>query len=406
MSNFTLEDPTSFNPTQLAEVDDPYPLFDTLHESGPSVATNAGYHVVVGYDTAKNVLQDDRFSSGRIGEFYRATLPEGAARERLGHRLNFTDPPDHTRVRGLVATAFTPQRVKRLRDWVETKAHELLDDVEARIEADESVDIRAQVAHELPSAVISELLGVPVEDRDRLTELTEAITPLLNVQMDPAETEKALEASERFAEYAQELIEQRRENPGEDLLSDLITVEEDDQSLSDEELESLFITLYSAGHRTTRDLFSNGLYHLLQRPEDYGTVVAEPDLVPSTIQEFLRYETPTLYAARVPTEDVEVAGQSVSEGTITLIALAAANRDPDTFTDPHRFDIRRDGPDSLSFAAGRHRCLGAPLATMEAEVMLDAVTDRFPDLTLADPEPEWWSSGPFRGLSHLQVQRA
>jgi cytochrome P450 len=405
MTDIELDDPASFDPTKIAAVDDPYPLFETLHEAGPSVATDSGYHVVVGYDAAKSVLRDDRFSSGRIGEYYRATLPEGAARERLGTRLNFMDPPDHTRVRGLVVTAFTPQRVQRLRDWVESKAHELLDGVESRLDAGETVDIRAELAHELPSAVISELLGVPVEDRDRLTELTEAIIPLLNVQMSEG-TDRALEASEQFADYARDLIEDRRDNPGDDLLTDLLAVEEGEQSLDQEELVSLFVTLYSAGHRTTRDLFSNGLYELLERPGEYAAVADDPGLVPGAVQEFLRYETPTLYVARVPTEDVEIDGQTVPETTLTLVLLGAANRDPGRYDDPQSFDIRRNGPDPLSFAAGRHRCLGAPLATMEAEVMLEAVTDRFPDLSLADPAPEWWSAGPFRGLSHLQVRRA
>ena len=405
MTEFDFDDPASFDPAQLAKTDDPYPIFDALHEQGSSVPTEAGYHVVVGYDTAREVLHDDRFSSGRIGDYFRTTLPEGAARERLGNRLNFLDPPDHTRVRKLVVKAFTPQRVEALRDWVESTAHELLDGVEADFDGGESVDIRAELAHELPSAVISELLGVPAEDRDQLTEWTEAITPLLNVQMPPDDLERALEASEQFADYARALIETRQDDPGDDLLTDLIEAEADDESLAREELVSLFITLYSAGHRTTRDLFSNGLYELLQHPEDYAAIADDPELVSGAVREFLRYETPTLYVGRVPTEDVEVDGRSVDAETITLVLLGAANRDPETYTDPHRFDIRRDGPDPLSFAAGRHRCLGAPLATMEAEVMLRAVTQRFPELSLSNPRPLWWNSGPFRGLSHLQVER-
>jgi cytochrome P450 len=405
MSGFDLEDPASFDPTQLGDVADPYPVFDVLRQAGPSVATDAGYRVVTGYDAAKSVLRDDRFSSGRIGEYYRATLPEGAARDRLGHRLNFTDPPDHTRVRRLVVTAFTPQRVAALREWVEQTAADLLAEVKAQFDAGaESVDLRAELAHELPSRVISELLGVPVADRDRLTELTEAITPLLNVQMAPEDTDRALAASEEFADYARDLIDQRRKNPGDDLLTDLIQAEEDDQSLSREELVSLFITLYSAGHRTTRDLFSNGLYELLHRPGDYAAIAGDPELVSGAVQEFLRYETPTLYVGRVPTEDVEIAGDPVAAETLTLVLLGAANRDPETYTDPHRFDIYRDEADPLSFAAGRHRCLGAPLATMEAEVMLEAVTERFPELELAEPDPDWWSAGPFRGLDHLRVR--
>jgi pimeloyl-[acyl-carrier protein] synthase len=404
VSGFDFDDPASFDPAQLSDVEDPYPMFDALREEGASLDTRSGYHVVTGYDAAERVLRDTRFSSGKIGEYFRAALPEGAAQERLGNRINFMDPPDHTRVRGLVVKAFTPQRVEKLRDWTESKAHELLDDVESRFEDGEHVDIRTAFAHELPSSVISEMLGVPVADRDQLAEWTETITPLLNMQADRETRERAIDASEKFADYASDLIAERRENPGDDLLSDMIHVGEGQESLSREELLSLFMTLYAAGHRTTRDMFSNNLYELLSHPEAYAAIANDPELVSGAVQEFLRYETPTLYVGRIPTEDVELDGTTVDAQTPTLIMLGAANRDPETFTDPHRFDIRRDGPDPLSFASGRHRCLGAPLATMEAEVMLEAVTERFPTLELAQPEPDWWNTGPFRGLNYLRVR--
>lgn len=406
MTHPDLDEPESFQTAMLEDVEDPYPLFDVLREPGSSVATNIGYHIVTGYDTATSVLRDDRFSSGRIGDIYQAALPDGAAQDRLANRINFTDPPDHTRVRGLIVKEFTPQRVQTLRPWVEDKANELLDDIETQLERGETVDIRSELSHEVPSAVISELLGVPEPDRERLGELAEAVTPLLNPQVDTEEREAAIEASAEFAEYANDLIDERRADPGDDLLSDLIHVSDGQQELAHEELESLFITLYSAGHRTTRDLFSNGLYVLLDHPEQYQAVVDDPGLAPDAIQEFLRYETPTLYAGRVATEDVTLEGTTVRAGTPTLVMLGAANRDPETYVDPHQFDIRRDGPESLSFAAGRHRCLGAPLATMEAEVMLEAVTQRFPDLAVASPEPAWWNVGPFRGLDQLPVRLA
>jgi cytochrome P450 len=405
MTEFDFEEPASFEPTQLSAVENPYPLFDALREHGPSIATTTGYHIVTGYETAEQVLRDDRFSSGEVGKFFRAALPEGAANDRLSNRINFMDPPEHTRVRGLVAKAFTPQRVDKLQPWIESKASELLDEVETRLNNDQdSVDIRAEFAHKLPSAVISELLGVPVEDRAYLTDLTEDVTPLLNIQADPAERKRALDASEEFASYASDLIESRRENPGEDLLSEITHLRDGQESLSHEQLESLFITLYSAGHRTTRDLFTNGLYTLLEHPEAYTAIADNPDLVTSAVQEFLRYETPTLYVARVATDDVELGQKTISNGTPTLVMLGAANRDPATFTNPHAFDIRRDGPSPLSFASGRHRCLGAPLATMEAQVMLRELTDRFSGLAVAEPEPDWWSSGPFRGVDQLRVR--
>jgi cytochrome P450 len=167
---------------------------------------------------------------------------------------------------------------------------------------------------------------------------------------------------------------------------------------------SLVVTLYSAGHRTTRDLFTNGLFSLLQHPEQYAALVDDPSLVPGAVNEFLRFETPTLYVVRVPIFDVEIAGSPVPAFTPTLVILAAANRDPARFTDPDRFDIHRQEGAPLSFAAGPHHCLGAALARMEAEVMLTAITKRWPRLALAEPRPKWWSSGPFRGLDQLTVR--
>jgi cytochrome P450 len=247
------------------------------------------------------------------------------------------------------------------------------------------------------------MLGVPLADRDTLTEWTEAVTPLLSAQIDPATLERGLDAAEKFAAYAADLADERRRTPGEDLLSAMLHSEDGQEKLSREELLSLIVTLYSAGHRTTRDLFTNGLFTLLRYPDDYAAVAAEPDLVPGTIQEFLRFETPTLYVVRIPTMDVELAGQPVASMTPVVILLAAANRDPAVFPDPDRFDIRRRDTSTLSFAVGPHRCLGAALAQMEAEVMLSAVTRRWRRLALAGEKPLWRGTGPFRGLTQLHV---
>ena len=393
----------AFEPSQLAELDDPYPLFRALHSVGPSLKTMSGIHCVVGYAAADTVLRDSRFRSGPLAERFRQLLPAGAARDELSHRINFLDPPNHPRVRGLVSRAFTPGRVRDLHSFVARKTEELLDGIDKQPAGDETIDLRASLAHPLPSLVISEMLGVPPDDRDQLTEWTEAVTPLLGVQMPREGLERALEASERFAAYAAELLEERRRHPGNDLLTAMVQAQDGQERLSREELLSLVVTLYSAGHRTTRDLFTNGLFILLKHPEQYAAVVADQSLVPSAVNEFLRFETPTQYVARVPVVDVELAGSAIPALTPTLVILAAANRDPNQFAEPDRFDIRRNEGAPLSFAAGPHFCLGASLARMEAEVMLAAVTHRWPRLKLAEPQPSWWSSGPFRGLTHLRV---
>ena len=405
MSTFDPTNPASFDPSQIAELDDPYLVFDALRSAGPSLITSSGLRVVTGYAAADQTLRDKRFRTGPIAERFRQMLPPGAAQNELGHRINFLDAPDHSRVRSLIQRAFTPARVLAMRPWVEQKAAELLDAIESRAleTGEKSFDIRADLAHSLPSLVISEMLGVPLADRDQLTEWTEAVTPLLSVQMPTDQLAKALDASEHFAEYAAALIAKRRAAPGDDLLTAMLQVKDGNERLSREELLSLVVTLYSAGHRTTRDLFANGLYTLLQHAETYKAIVKDENGAPAAIDEFLRYETPTLYVGRVPTEDAEIAGVPVSAYVPIIILLAAANRDPLHFNDPGRFDIARDEGPPLSFAAGPHHCLGAALARMEAEVMLIAVTRRWPKLALFGPQPRWWSSGPFRGLTDLNV---
>jgi cytochrome P450 len=405
---FDPTDPASFDPSQLAGLADPYPVFDALRSAGPSLLTESGLRVVTGYKAADETLRDKRFRSGPIAQRFRQTLPPGAAQDELAHRINFLDAPDHTRVRSLIQKAFTPARVQSMRTWVEEKAENLLDDIIRRMRETgaASFDIRADLAHSLPSLVISEMLGAPLADRDRLTEWTEAVTPLLNVQVPADEIAPALAASERFAVYAAELIAERRAAPGKDLLTAMLQVKEGQEQLSREELLSLVVTLYSAGHRTTRDLFVNGLFTLLHYPEMYSAIAGDAAKAPKAINEFLRYRTPTMFVARVPIEDVEIAAAPVPAYTPVIILLAAANRDPLHFKDPNRFDIERDEGAPLSFAAGPHHCLGAALARMEAEVMLIAVTRRWPQLAIADPSPGWWSSGPFRGLTHLYVKPA
>lgn len=405
MTTFHPTDPASFDPSQLAALDDPYPVFDVLRSAGPSLITSSGLHVVTGYDAADETLRDKRFRTGPIAERFRRTLEPGAAQDELGHRINFLDAPDHSRVRGLIQRAFTPARVQDIRPWVESKAEDMLDAIEARARetGEKSFDIRADLAYSLPSLMISEMLGVPPADRDQLTEWTEAVTPLLSVQMPTDQLAAALQASEHFGAYATDLIAKRRAAPGDDLLTAMLQVKDGNERLSREELLSLVVTLYSAGHRTTRDLFANGLYTLLQHAEMYSAIAKDENSAPGAIEEFLRFETPTLYVGRVPTEAAEIAGVPVPAYSLVIILLAAANRDPQHFKDPNKFDIARAEGPSLSFAAGAHHCLGAALARMEAEVMLLAVTRRWPKLALSGPPPAWWSSGPFRGLTHLHV---
>lgn len=388
-----------FAPTDLSHLDDPYPRLAALRRVAPVVRLESGFWAVSGYEAAMEVFRQRGAASGPIAQRYLASLPPGAARDEMSHRINFLDPPDHPRVRGLVSKAFTPRRVADLLPWIAATAERLLDGLDGA----PTVDLLAGFAHQLPSLVISELLGVPSADRDQLTAWSDAVAPLLGLELSDADRARALAASEAFHAYLGALLDARRRQPGDDLLSALLAAEEDGERLSRTELLSLAATLYSAGHRTTRDLFSNGLSVLLRAPERYRRVVGGEWSIPDVVAEFLRYETPTLFVVRIPVEPIRVGGETIGAYEPILIYLAAANRDPAAYPDPDEFRPRPEAPPALSFAYGPHYCLGASLARNEAEVMLAALVRRWPRLTLSAPL-RWHLRGPFRGLDELVVR--
>lgn len=387
-----------FDAATLGELADPFPRYAALRAEAPVVELASGRLAVFGYDASAFVLRDPRFHSGTLGLLYASTLPPGALCDEMSRRINFLDPPDHPRVRGLVAKAFTPRRVAGLRPWVEETARRLVDSL---VPSDATVEVMHGLAHQLPSLVISELLGVPSSVRDRLTGLSDAITPVFGISVSTADRAIAVAAAEEMHAILGAEMDRRRDVPADDLLSALVRVEEDGERLSHAELMSLVATLYSAGHRTTRDLFGNGLDLILNTaiPLD-GAVDAR------VIDEITRLATPTHYVARFAVEDVEVGGVSVVAGVPIMVFLAAANRDPAVYDHPDRFDPTRSGPPALSFALGPHFCLGASLARMEVEVMLAALLERFPAARAASAPRRWHQRGPFRGLDELFVQVA
>ncbi|MBW2295884.1 MAG: cytochrome P450 [Deltaproteobacteria bacterium] len=320
-----------------------------------------------------------------MADGYRDRLPPGAAREEMSHRINFLDPPQHTRVRRLVGKAFTPRRTELLRPF-----------------------LISAYAHEVPSLVISELLGVPVEYRDRLTLLSDRVSRLLGTVNDQAELTDAIAAAEEMHETLRDLVKARRKQPEDDLLSDLIAVEDENERLSESELLSLAATLYSAGHRTTRDLFANGLASFLPQRDLIRAVLDGELPSAAVVEEFLRFETPTHMIARTVAEPLELRGHTLSPGEPIIVLLAAANRDPSVYTfadvfEPWRWTRRVEPAPPLSFALGAHFCLGASLARLEANIMLDVLLDTYPEMSLADETLRWHHTGVFRGLDSLPV---
>lgn len=395
---------TSFQPGDLAHAPDPYAALAEVRRLG-SIVRSGGLWLVLGHTAAEQLLRHPATRSGFIATMFRSMLPPGAAREEMGHRINFLDPPDHGRVRRLVSQAFTPRRIAALRPYVAQLSRDLL----SQLAQEPEPDLLSGFAHQVPSRVISELLGVPFADRDQLTHLADEVSHLLGLAGLDADTlRRACDAAEELHAYLRALLAERRRQPQDDLLTALSIAEEDQQRLSESELLSLAATLYSAGHRTTRDLFINGTAALLARPPLVAAIRDGSLPVPAVISEYLRFETPTHYVGRMLAEPAVIDGIELPAGEPIVVLLAAANHDPDVYADAASFDPRRwlgqpEPPAPLSFAFGPHYCLGANLARLEAEEMLTALVEVLPHARQAHATLPWHHTGLFRGLDTYRI---
>ncbi|MFI1788106.1 cytochrome P450 [Streptomyces olivaceoviridis] len=377
---------------------DPHPVYARLRERGPvhrvRLATPGGAWetwLVVGYEEARAALADQRLAKD-IARTGFVPLDE----QLIGKYLLVADPPQHTRLRGLVARAFTMRRVERLRPRIRQITDELLDDMLPRGHA----DLVDSLAYPLPITVICELLGVPEMDRAEFRKTSTEVVA-------PTGTDSERAATVRLAEYLTELIEDKRcAGPTGDLLSDLIrTTAEDGDRLSMDELRGMAYLLLIAGHETTVNLIGNAVLALLTHPDQLAALRADPSLLDKAVEETLRWEGPVETATyRFAAEPLEIAGTRIGRGDDVLVGLTAAQRDGARFTDPDRFDIRRDTRGHLAFGHGIHYCLGAPLARLEAGVALGALLDRAPGLTLDGEPGEWLPGMLMRGVRSLPVR--
>ncbi len=378
---------------------DPYPLYRKLRELDPVHRSPSGVWVLTRHADATAVLRDPRFSPNP--SHLNGERPQVGPRRVDTRVLLFLDPPDHTRLRSLVARAFTPNVVRRLRPRVEELVAELLD----RAEEQGSLELIADLAYPLPVAVICELLGLPATDRDVFRSWSSDASRLLDrdIHLDEAALERGGAAIAGFTEYFGAVIQERRRRPRQDLLSGLIAAEEAGERLTWEELFATLILLFLAGHETTVNLIGNGALALLRHPDQLERLRADPALGPSAVEELLRYDSPVHVTARIATTGLEVGGTRIDAGEQVIAVVAAANRDPEAFGDPDRLDVGRTDNRHLSFSAGMHYCLGASLARLEGEVAFGALLRRFPRLALAGPEPSYRDHFVLRGLRSLDL---
>ncbi|MET7473279.1 cytochrome P450 [Streptomyces sp. NPDC005648] len=377
---------------------DPHPVYARLRERGPvhrvrlpGVDSHFETWLVVGHEEARAALADPRLAKDgrKIGITF---LDE----ELIGRHLLTVDPPQHTRLRGLVSRAFTMRRVEELRPRIQRITDDLLDEMIPRGRA----DLVDSFAYPLPITVICELLGVPEMDRAEFRKMsTEAVAPT------SSESEHA--AFTRLAEYLVELIEDKRcAGPTGDLLSDLIrTTAEDGDRLSVGELRGMAFVLLIAGHETTVNLISGTVRTLLAHPAQLAAVRADMSLVDAAVEETLRYEGPVENATfRFAAETLEIAGTRIVRGDAVMVGLAAADRDGLRYPDPDRFDLHRDTRGHLAFGHGVHYCLGAPLARLEARTAIRTLLERAPGLAPDGPPGDWLPGMLIRGVRTLPVR--
>jgi cytochrome P450 len=392
------------------DLDDPFPMFAAVRARGPvhpvTLADGHAAWLVVGYEEARAALNDARFSKDMQAALAASSdvVAEGLPGPAFARHMLLVDPPDHTRLRRLVASAFTIRRVEALRPRVQMIIDELLDGIAAE-DADRPVDLVARFAFPLPFTVICELLGVP--DADRVA-LGRGLTTLLSPYSTPDEYARAKAASDTVVEMLGALVEAKQHAPGDDLVSALLQVRDGDQRLTQQELLSTIFQLIVAGHDTTTSLIGNGLVSLLRHPEQLALLRAEPERFVPAIEELLRYDAPVPHSTfRYATEPVPIGNATIPAGAQVIISLAAANRDQTHYADADALDIDRPFVRHLAFGHGIHFCLGAALARMEGELAIRTLLDRFPQLRLAGPVDDLhWGHGDglvLRGLSELPV---
>jgi cytochrome P450 len=378
---------------------DPYPLMHRIREVSPFAALDGALVVVGRHADAVRLFRDPHASSERLNSLL--APPEART---LPASFLFRDPPDHTRLRRLVSAAFTPRVVAGLRPHVE----EIIDELLGGVAGTGRIEVVSELAYPLPVRVISELLGVPATDRARFqgwsARLARSLDPSALIAGEiPAEVPQT---RAEFADYFRELIDQRRREPGDDLLSHLIRVEENGDQLTEEELLSTCILLLVAGHETTVNLIANGILALLRHPDQLAALRADPGLAGAAVEETLRYDPPVQMTSRVARGGMRLGerGLEAPDGATVLVLLAAANRDPAVFAEPDRFDLTRANAGAhLAFAAGPHFCLGASLARLEGAAALTAFAARVPDPRLNPDSLEYRPNLNLRGPGRLVV---
>jgi len=366
---------------------------------------SVGAWVLTRYADVSAAFRDPRLSAERVlldAAWFPTEMRElvGPPIRTLAQQMIFSDPPDHTRLRGLWVKAFTPRQVEAVR----ARIQQLTDQLLSGVGASGQLDVMCDLAIPLHAIVIVEMLGVPAEDHGHFAAWTADYADLLDGKVRTRKgIARVLRSVSELMGYFRMLIAQRRIAPRDDLLQALITVEEQGAILSEEELLANCILLLVAGHESTAHLIGNGVLALLQHPDQLQALRDDPSLIAAAVTETLRYDSPVQAAARLAKQDLEIGSERIRAGQAIFMCLGAANRDPAQFAEPNRFDLHRPENRPLAFGHGIHICLGAPLARLQAQIALSTILRRFQTLRHAATPPEWEVGLSSRGLKSLPI---
>ena len=397
---------TQYNPFIQEVHANPYPMYIRLREEDPvhwSALMEAW--ILTRYEDIVAVLTDSRFSANRRQAQNRFAQEAQKIAEEFGpfgrtQTMLTSDPPLHTRLRRLVSKAFTPRMVEGLRPRIQHIVDELLD----AVRDSGRMDLIRDLAYPLPVIVIAEMLGIPPQERDQFKRWSDEIAATLGGPFTPPEVlERARKSAIELADYFRGVIEERRREPAEDLISGLIAAEEQGQILSEDEMLATAMLLLVAGNETTTNLIGNGTLALLRNPDQLRRLQDDPSLIPAAVEELLRYDGPVQGTGRVAMEELEIDGRPVKTGQVVFCVLGSANRDPAQFENPDELDITRQPNEHIAFGDGIHSCLGAPLARAEGQIAFETLLRRFPNPRLETDNPQWGGSFILRGLKSLPI---
>ena len=395
-----------YDPRRPEVIADPFPVFQELREQAPLYRSSVlGGWVLTRYDDVKLAISDRRFSADRMRPFF-AQLPVSSQtayatlRDSISRWAVFHDPPDHTRLRGLMNKAFTARAIERLEPRIRILIDRLLD----QVVDDGEMDLIADLAYPLPASVILDMLGLPCDDLDRIKVWSDELALFVGSSVNtPDKYQRATDSITAMNEYFHAAIQRRRHTPGDDLLAALLAAQEQGDLLSDDELVATCVLLVFAGHETTTNLIGNGILALLRHPAELARLRNEPGLMPLAVEELLRFDGPAASVVRIATEEILLHGQTIRPGERVFALLNAANRDPRQFASPETLDIARKENRHLAFGQGIHFCIGAPLARMEAKLAITAILQRCPNLALQSMPLNWSNSLVLRGVRSLPV---